>query len=95
MAVTHEPWAAGLIEADDPVAYFFVSSDNIRDEMHREHEGAGEAKDGRLGSLMGRPAPISPPSSPKREVNKKDPSVVWGAFSVSLDRSADVPPATP
>jgi hypothetical protein len=32
------------------VAYFFDNRDNIRDEMHREHEGAGQAKDGQLGS---------------------------------------------
>jgi hypothetical protein len=37
-AVTHEPWAAGLTEADDPVAYFFETSATIRDEMQREHE---------------------------------------------------------
>jgi hypothetical protein len=36
-AVTHEPWAAGLIKAHDPLAYFFENSDAIRDEMQQDN----------------------------------------------------------
>ncbi|MCU1248998.1 MAG: hypothetical protein JWQ49_2027 [Edaphobacter sp.] len=35
LAMTHEPWEAGLIEADDPVAYFFDNLDNIIEERQR------------------------------------------------------------